>query len=74
MVCKRRHPPVIVAEVEPPALPPLIRRSEGGRDVQYRPVRAQLEHAATDADGVVHPPHLSRGEKGSTRKRWTHRS
>jgi hypothetical protein len=37
---------------------------KGGRDVQLRPVRVQLERAAIGADGVAHPPHLAReGER-----------
>jgi hypothetical protein len=63
-VRERRQPPVIIVEVEPSALSPLIRRSEGGMDVQCLPVRAQLERAAATADGVAHPPHLAReGER-----------
>jgi hypothetical protein len=37
---ERRQPPVVVAEVKPLTLPPLIRRSKGGRDVKLRQVRA----------------------------------
>jgi hypothetical protein len=38
---------VVVAEVEPAALLPLVRRGEGGRDVELCLIRAQLERAAT---------------------------
>jgi hypothetical protein len=38
-VRKHRQPPVVVAEVEPSALPPFIRRGKGGRDVPRRSVR-----------------------------------
>jgi hypothetical protein len=40
VVCKRQYPPIVVAEVEPLALPTLVRRGKGGRDVQRRLVRA----------------------------------
>jgi hypothetical protein len=39
-LCICRQSLVVVAEVEPPTLPPFIRRGEGGRDVQLRLVRA----------------------------------
>jgi hypothetical protein len=62
-VRERRQPLVVVAEVEPPTLPPLVRRGKGDRDVQLRPVRAQLERAAASSNGEAHPPHLAgRGE------------
>jgi hypothetical protein len=44
---KRRKPPVIVLEIKPPALPPLVRRHKDGRDVLLRAPRPQLEGAAT---------------------------
>jgi hypothetical protein len=34
---KRREPPVVIPEIKPPALPPLVRRHEDGRDVLLRP-------------------------------------
>jgi hypothetical protein len=37
-LCIRRQTLVVVAEVEPLTLPPFIRRGEGGRVVQPRPV------------------------------------
>jgi hypothetical protein len=43
---KRRKPPVIVSEIKPPALPPLVRRHKGGRDVLLRAPLSQLEGAA----------------------------
>jgi hypothetical protein len=44
---KRRKHPVVVPEIKPPVLPPLVRRYKGGRDVLLRPPRPQLEGAAT---------------------------
>jgi hypothetical protein len=44
---KRREPPIVLPEVKPPALPPLVRRYEDGRDVLLRPRLPQLEDAAT---------------------------
>jgi hypothetical protein len=57
-VREHRQPLVVVAEVEPLALPPLVRQGKGGRNVQLRMVRAQLERVAAGLDGVAHPPHL----------------
>jgi hypothetical protein len=44
---KQREPPIIVPEVKPPALPPLVRRHKDGRDVLLRTRLPQLEDAAT---------------------------
>jgi hypothetical protein len=44
---KRREPPIIIPEIKPPALPPLVRRPKDGRDVLLRPRLPQLEDAAT---------------------------
>jgi hypothetical protein len=44
---KRREPHVVISEIKPPALPPLVRRHEDGRDVLLRPRLPQLEDAAT---------------------------
>jgi hypothetical protein len=44
---KRREPPVVVPEIKPPALPPLVRRREDSGDVLLRPRLPQLEDAAT---------------------------
>jgi hypothetical protein len=44
---KRREPPVAISEIEPPALPPFVRRREDGGDVLRRPPLSQLEDAAT---------------------------
>jgi hypothetical protein len=44
---KRREPPVVIPEIKPSALPPLVRRREDGRDVLLRPRLPQLEDAAT---------------------------
>jgi hypothetical protein len=45
---KRRKPPVVVPEIKPPALPPLVRRHKGGGDVLLHAPWPQLEGAATD--------------------------
>jgi hypothetical protein len=42
----RKHP-VVVPEIKPPVLPPLVRRYKGGGDVLRCPPRPQLEGAAT---------------------------
>jgi hypothetical protein len=44
---KRRKPPVVVPEIKPTVLPPLVRRHKGGRDVLLHAPRPQLEGAAT---------------------------
>ena len=44
---KRRKHPVVVPEIKPPVLPPLVRRHKGGRDVLLCAPRHQLEGAAT---------------------------
>jgi hypothetical protein len=44
---KRCKPPVVVAEIKPPVLPPLVRRRKGGGDVLLRAPRPQLKGAAT---------------------------
>jgi hypothetical protein len=44
---KRREPPIVVPEVELPALPPLVRRQKDGGDVLLRTRLPQLEDAAT---------------------------
>jgi hypothetical protein len=64
MVCEHQQPLVIVVEVEPSTLPPLIRRGECGRDVQMRSVRAQLKRATIGPNSVTHPPHLAREREG----------
>jgi hypothetical protein len=43
---KRREPPIVVPEVEPPALPPLVRRHKDGRDILLRTRLPQLEDAS----------------------------
>jgi hypothetical protein len=50
---KRREPPVVIPEIKPPALPPLVRRHEDGRDVLLRPRLPQLEDAARPTTPVV---------------------
>jgi hypothetical protein len=44
---KRREPPVVIPEIKPPVLPPLVRRHVNSRDVLLRPRLPQLEDAAT---------------------------
>jgi hypothetical protein len=44
---KRWEPPIVVPEVKPPALPPLVRRHKDGGDVLLRTRLPQLEDAAT---------------------------
>jgi hypothetical protein len=44
---KWRKPPVVVPEIKPPVLPPLVRRHKGGRDVLLHAPQPQLEGAAT---------------------------
>jgi hypothetical protein len=44
---KRWEPPIVVSEVKPPALPPLVRRHKDGGDVLLRTRLPQLEDAAT---------------------------
>jgi hypothetical protein len=45
---KRRKHHAVVPEIEPPVLPPLVRRHKGGRDVLLCAPQPQLEGAATD--------------------------
>jgi hypothetical protein len=45
---KHREPPIVIPEVKPPALPPLVRRHKDGGDVLLRARLPQLEDAATD--------------------------
>jgi hypothetical protein len=44
---KRWEPPIVVPEVKPPGLPPLVRRHKDGGDVLLRTRLPQLEDAAT---------------------------
>jgi hypothetical protein len=44
---KQREPPIVIPEVKPPALPPLVRRRKDGGDVLLRTRLPQLEDAAT---------------------------
>jgi hypothetical protein len=44
---KRRKPPIVVPEIKPSALPPLVRRHKDGRDVLLRAPLPQLEGTAT---------------------------
>jgi hypothetical protein len=43
---KGRQHPVVIPEIKPPVLPPLVRRHKGGRDVLLCAPRPQLEGAA----------------------------
>jgi hypothetical protein len=44
---KQQEPPIVIPEVKPPALPPLVRRHKDGGDVLLRTRLPQLEDAAT---------------------------
>jgi hypothetical protein len=44
---KRWEPPIVIPEVKPPTLPPLVRRHKDGGDVLLRTRLPQLEDAAT---------------------------
>jgi hypothetical protein len=52
---KQREPPIVILEVKPPALPPLVRRHKDGRDVLLRTCLPQLEDAATGLHRHVDP-------------------
>jgi 1-acyl-sn-glycerol-3-phosphate acyltransferase len=71
---KRREPPIVIPEVKPPALPPLVRRHKDGGDVLLRARLPQLEDAATahTAMRTLFSPIVK--AKGSAQKRWVHRS
>jgi hypothetical protein len=71
---KRREPPVVILEVKPPALPPLARRHEDGRDVLLRPRLPQLEDAATGPHRHANSSFPVVEAKSSAEKRWVHRS
>jgi hypothetical protein len=44
---KRRELPVVISEIEPPALPPFVRGRKDGGNILRRPRLPQLEDAAT---------------------------
>jgi hypothetical protein len=44
---KRREPPVVISEIEPPVLPPFVRGRKDGGNILWRPRLPQLEDAAT---------------------------
>jgi hypothetical protein len=71
---KRREPPIVILEVKPPALPPLVRRHKDGEDVLLRARLPQLEDAATGPHRHADPPFPVVKAKGSIEKRWVHRS
>jgi hypothetical protein len=60
---KRREPPVVVLEIKPPALPPLVRRHEGGGDVLLHVPWPQLEGAASGPHHHADLLHLHRRGK-----------
>jgi hypothetical protein len=60
---KRRMPPVVVPEIKPPVLPPLVRRHMGGGDVLLRTPRPQLEGAATGPHRHTDLRHVRRRDK-----------
>jgi hypothetical protein len=49
---KRREPSVVIPEVKPPALPPLVRRHKDGGDVLLRAPLPQLKGAAEREIGL----------------------
>jgi hypothetical protein len=57
---KRREHPVVVPEVKPLVLPPLVRRHKGGRDVLRCPPRPQLEGAAASPHRHIDLLHIRR--------------
>jgi hypothetical protein len=69
---KRREPSVVVPEVKPPALPPLVRRHKDGRDVLLRVPLPQLrvQPPARTAMRTFFSPVVK--AKSSTEKRWVH--
>jgi hypothetical protein len=71
---KRREPPIVVPEVEPPALPPLVRRHKDGGDILLHTRLPQLEDAAAGPHRHADSLFPVVKEKGSTEKRWVHRS
>jgi hypothetical protein len=73
-MCEHGQSLVVVAEVEPLALPPLVRQGKGGRNVQLSLVLAQLECATAGLDGVAHPPHLDGEGEGLRPKEGSHKS
>jgi hypothetical protein len=66
---KRREPPIVIPEVKPPVLSPLVRRHKDGGDVLLRARLPQLEDAATSPHRHANPlfPHrqskILRGEE-----------
>jgi hypothetical protein len=50
----------VVPEINPPVLPPLVRRHKGGRDVLMCPPRPQLEGAAASPHRHTDPLHVRR--------------
>jgi hypothetical protein len=71
---KRWEPPIVVPEVKPPVLPPLLRRHKDGRDVLLCTRLPQLEDAATGPHRHANSPLPVVKAKGSVEKRWVHRS
>jgi hypothetical protein len=57
---KRRNNPVVVPEIKPPVLPPLVRRHKGGRDVLLCPPQPQLEGAAASPHRRTNLLHVRR--------------
>jgi hypothetical protein len=57
---KGRQHPVVIPEIKPPVLPPLVRRHKGGRDVLLCPPRPQLEGAAASPHHHTNLLHVRR--------------
>jgi hypothetical protein len=60
---KRKEPPIVVPKIKPLALPPLVRRHEGGRDVLLHAPWPQLKGAATGPHRHTNLLHLRRRGK-----------
>jgi hypothetical protein len=71
---KRRKPPVVIPEIEPPALPPFIRRCKDSGNILRRPRLPQLEDTAAGPHCRTDPPSPVGEAKSSTEKRWVHKS
>jgi hypothetical protein len=57
---KGRQHPVVILEIKPPVLPPLVRSHKGGRDVLLCAPRPQLEGAAASPHRHTHLLHVRR--------------
>jgi hypothetical protein len=67
---KRREPPVVISEIEPPALPPFVRGRKDGGDILRRPRLPQLEDASTSPHCRADPSPVGEA-KSSAEKRMS---